>query len=226
MIPIRDHEPSARFPFVTIGLIALNIWVFVQEFLAGDVEGFIRTWALVPSAVDLARPASLLPFVTSQFLHAGIAHIAFNLWYLWIFGDNVEGRFGHLRYAVFYVLAGIIAAAVQFFFLVGSDIPMLGASGAVAGVLGAYWVLFPHHRVDTLFPTFGFWTRQTFPASVVLLFWFVGQLFSGVGAVAVGSAATSGVAWWAHIGGFVFGWLVAHGVRGAQSQPRPQAAGI
>ncbi len=223
MLPIRDHEPSYRFPIVTIGIIALNVWVFFRELTSVNLDAFLRTWALVPASVDFGSPASLVPFVTSQFLHAGIAHILFNMWYLWIFGDNIEGRLGHVRYLVFYVVAGIVAGLVQFFFLAGSDIPMLGASGAVAGVLGAYWVLFPHHRVDTLLPSFGFWSRATLPAGAVLLFWFVAQLFSGVGSIASGSAATGGVAWWAHIGGFAFGWIVARFVRRRPGAPVPHA---
>lgn len=223
MFPIRDHEPSRRFPFVTIGLIAVNVLVFLQELAAPNLETFIRSWALVPSTVDLAHPLSWFPFLTSQFLHAGIAHILFNLWYLWIFGDNVEGHFGHGRFLGFYLLSGVIAGVVQFFFLLGSDIPMLGASGAVAGVLGAYWVLFPHHKVDTLLPYFGFWSRTTLPAGVVLLFWFVCQLFSGVGSLALDSAATGGVAFWAHIGGFAFGWLVGRFAK-THAPPRPARA--
>ncbi len=223
MFPIRDHEPSRRFPFVTIGLIAVNVLVFLQELAAPNLETFIQSWALVPSAVDITNVLSFLPFLTSQFLHAGIAHVLFNLWYLWIFGDNVEGHFGHGRFLGFYLLAGVIAGIVQFFFLLGSDIPMLGASGAVAGVLGAYWVLFPHHKVDTLLPYFGFWSRTTLPAGVVLLFWFVGQLFSGVGSLALDSAATGGVAFWAHIGGFAFGWLIGQFAK-ARTPLRPARA--
>lgn len=213
MLPLRDHAPSLRFPIVTIGLIVLNVWVFFQELLSPNLERFIETWALIPARVDLGDLTTLLPFITSQFLHAGFAHILFNMWYLWIFGDNIEGHFGHTRFLLFYLLAGVVAGLVQFFFLAGSTIPMLGASGAVAGVLGAYWVLFPHHRVDTLVPGFGFWSRATLPAGTVLIFWFIGQLFSGVGSLTIGSAATGGVAWWAHIGGFAFGWLVARLVR-------------
>ena len=211
MLPIRDHERSHRFPFVTIGIIALNVWVFFQELAAPSLEQFIERWALIPALVDFSDVTSLVPFLTSQFLHAGIAHILFNMWFLWIFGDNVEGHFGHVRFLAFYLSAGIIAGLAQLFFSLGSPIPMLGASGAVAGVLGAYWVLFPRHRVDTLLP-FGFGSITTLPASVVLLFWFAGQLFSGIGSLGVG-AATGGVAWWAHIGGFVFGWLVARATR-------------
>ncbi|TSC63154.1 MAG: Rhomboid family protein [Parcubacteria group bacterium Gr01-1014_106] len=222
MLPIRDHERSERFPFVTIGIIALNAWVFFQELTAPSLERFIEQWALIPALVDFSNLSSLLPFLTSQFLHAGIAHILFNMWYLWIFGDNVESHLGHIRFLLFYLAAGVVAGLVQFFFLVGSPIPMLGASGAVAGVLGAYWVLFPRHRVDTLVP--GFFTTATLPASIVLLFWFIGQLFSGIGSLGVGSAATGGVAWWAHIGGFVFGWLTAQLARRTLRHDHPPHA--
>lgn len=220
MLPIRDHEPSERFPFVTIGLIAANVLVFLVEVTAPDLEAFVGAWALVPSSVSISEPSSLIPFVTSQFLHAGFAHIAFNMWYLWIFGDNVEGRLGHLPYLLFYLGAGVLAALVQFFFLLGSDIPMLGASGAVAGALGAYWALFSHHRVDAILPIGFTYARMTLPAGTVLLFWFVGQLLNGsLSILDAESAATGGVAWWAHIGGFVFGWVI-----GQSMKIRPAAA--
>lgn len=221
MLPIRDHEPSHRFPFVTIGIIVLNALVFYFELTAPSLEAFIAQWALTPRLVDFGDLATLTPFITSQFLHGGIAHILFNLWYLWIFGDNVEGRLGHLGFLAFYLVSGAVAGLAQFFVSTTSPIPMLGASGAVAGVLGAYLVFFPHHRVDTLLPYFGFWSRTTLPAGVVLFFWFITQLFSGVGSLGVG-AAIGGVAFWAHIGGFVFGWVVAQGLRkGPRAAPRP-----
>lgn len=223
MLPIRDHERSSRFPFVTIGIIALNVWAFFQELAASSLEQFIERWALIPALVNFSDVASFIPFLTSQFLHAGVAHILFNMWYLWIFGDNIEGHFGHVRFLAFYLFAGIVASLAQLFFSIGSPIPMLGASGAVAGVLGAYWVLFPRHRVDTLLP-FGFGAITTLPANVVLLFWFIGQLFSGIGSLGVGSAATGGVAWWAHIGGFTFGWLIAQAARRTLSHEHPPHA--
>ncbi len=209
MFPLRDHERAPTFPWITIGIIALNVWVFSLELTAQNTQAFISAWALIPARVDIGAPHTFLPFVTSQFLHAGFAHILFNMWYLWIFGDNIESHLGRLRFLLFYLLSGVIAGLTQFLFSAGSLVPMLGASGAVAGVLGAYWRLFPHHRVDTLVPTFGFWARATLPANVVLVFWFITQLFSGLGSIVVGSAAGGGVAWWAHIGGFAFGWIVA-----------------
>lgn len=219
MLPLRDHEPSNVIPYVTIGIILLNVLVFIQEMLSPNLGRFIEQWALIPAAVDLGDPFTWTPFVTSQFLHGGIAHILFNVWSLWIFGDNVEGHFGHGRFLLFYLAAGVAGGLAQFVFATGSIIPMLGASGAIAGVLGAYWTLFPRHRVDTLVPTFGFWSRATLPANVVLLFWFVMQLFSGVGSLAAGASAAGGVAWFAHIGGFVFGLAVARGARGHLRHP-------
>lgn len=208
MLPLRDHEPSECIPIVTIGLIILNAAVFFLEITSPNLEVFIERWALVPAALQFTNPGTLITFLTSQFLHGGFAHIFFNMWYLWIFGDNVEGRFGHLQFLGFYLIAGIVAAVAELPFLWGSAIPMLGASGAIAGVLGAYLALFPHHRVDAIVPTFiGFWQRTTLPASIVLFFWFITQLFSGTAAIV--QQASGGVAWWAHIGGFVFGWVIA-----------------
>lgn len=207
MLPLRDHEPSERIPIITIGLIILNAAAFFLEMTSRDLDAFIEQWALVPSHLSFTDPRTFVPFITSQFLHGGFAHIGFNMWYLWIFGDNVEGYFGHARFFIFYLLAGIIAALAELPMLLGSDIPMLGASGAIAGVLGAYLALFPRNRVDALVPTFmGFWQRTTLPASIVLFFWFITQLFSGTAAIV--QQAQGGVAWWAHIGGFAFGWII------------------
>jgi membrane associated rhomboid family serine protease len=206
MFPIRDHERPSGFPFVTIILIAINVIVFYFEFTAPDTEAFIREWALVPSALDFSSPGSLLRLITSQFLHGGFAHIGFNMWYLWIFGDNVELHIGHFKYLLFYLLAGIAAGLAQLIFSIGSDIPMLGASGAIAGVLGGYLALFPRHRVDTLLPTPVGLIWSTLPAGVVLFLWFGTQLLNGTASI---TSVGGGVAWWAHIGGFAFGWIVA-----------------
>lgn len=214
MLPLRDHERSERFPIVTISLIGINILAFIAEYMAPDLDVFIRTWALVPSQL---RP---ITFLTSMFLHGGLAHIGFNMWYLWIFGDNIEGRIGHGWFLLFYLAAGLAAIAAELPSMLGSSIPMLGASGAIAGVLGMYLALFPHHRVDALIPDFfGFWRMTTLPASLVLGFWFVLQIFSGVGSIGVEGG---GVAWFAHIGGFVFGFVVGKIVRGLRRGARPQ----
>lgn len=200
MLPLRDHERSALFPAVTISLIGINALAFIAEVMSPDLDAFIRAWALVPSVVN---PVT---FITSMFLHGGLMHIGSNMWYLWIFGDNVEGRLGHIRFLLFYLAAGLVATFAQLPQLAGTDIPLLGASGAIAGVLGMYLAFFPHHRVDALVPDFfGFWRMMTIPASLVLGFWFILQIFSGVGSI---GATGGGVAWFAHIGGFVFGWII------------------
>ena len=133
---------------MTISLIGINVLAFIAEYMAPDLDAFIQTWALVPSVMN---PVT---FLTSMFLHGGIAHIGFNMWYLWIFGDNVEGRLGHGWFLLFYLAAGLAAIAAELPGMLGSDIPMLGASGAIAGVLGMYLAFFPHHRVDALIPDF------------------------------------------------------------------------
>lgn len=218
MFPLRDHEPSERTPVVTVGLILTNIIVFCLMLTTADPDGFIRRWALLGSEFGTLAPSKLITLVTSQFLHAGVAHIAFNMWYLWIFGDNVEARLGHRAYLLFYITSGILAALVQLAFLWGSDTPLVGASGAIAGVLGAYWALFPRHRIETIMP--GVWMRATLPAGTVLFLWFALQLLSGTAAVASNTSASGGTAWWAHIGGFTFGWLVGRALRGRQERER------
>lgn len=170
-------------------------------------------YALVPALVDFGNPATWWPFIWSMFMHGGWLHIISNLWFLWIFGDNVEAFLGHIGFLLFYLLTGIAASLVQFFFMSGSEIPTLGASGAIAGVLGAYLVLYPRHKIDTLVISFGgFLQKLQIPASFMLGYWFIIQLFSGVGSL--GAAGQGGVAWWAHIGGFASGYLFTQAVKG------------
>jgi membrane associated rhomboid family serine protease len=207
MFPLRDHQPSYKFPLITVIIIAVNVIVFLIELTVASPDSFIYTFALVPKLVDFSNLISLYPFITSQFLHAGFLHILSNMWFLKIFGDNVEERFGHVFYLLIYLLAGVVGGLVQYIFSPNADIPMLGASGAVAGVLGAYLVFFPKHQIETLIP-FGVFSRIIYvPASFMLFYWFVTQLFSGIGSVAY--AQIGGVAWWAHIGGFATGWIIA-----------------
>ena len=213
MFPLRDHQKTYNFPIITTGLIVVNVIVFLIETIFSDTEAFIFTYSLVPERVDFLALATLYPFITSQFLHAGIIHIASNLWFLRIFGDNVEDRFGHIKYLFIYLLSGVVGGFVQYMFSPNSEIPMLGASGAVAGILGAYLVFFPKHQIETLIP-FGFFSRvMNLPAYLILIYWFVIQLFSGVGSV-VYTQVGGGVAFWAHIGGFATGWLVAKMFKG------------
>ncbi len=207
MFPIRDHNPSFRFPFITILIIIFTCCVFLLQLLSPDPEIFVQTYALIPSEINFLYLPSLVPFITSIFLHGGWLHLISNMWFLWIFGDNVEAKLGHLSFLLFYFLTGFFAGFVQYMLEIKSQIPMLGASGAIAGVLGAYLVLFPKNRIDTLILSFGgFLTKVQIPASVMLGYWFITQLFSGVGSIS--SSIFGGVAWWAHISGFAFGWLL------------------
>jgi membrane associated rhomboid family serine protease len=207
MIPLYDTARRRRMPLVTWLLIAANIAIFVFEvgFSPAALERFIRTWGLVPAQLFAQPQTEWVTIVSSMFLHGGWLHILSNMWVLFIFGDNVEERMGGLSYLLFYLLSGVAAALLQSFLLPSSSEPMIGASGAIAGVLGAYLILFPHARVASLVPILFIFTVIQVPATLFLLFWFVSQLFSGW--LAIGGTAGSGVAWWAHVGGFLFGIL-------------------
>jgi membrane associated rhomboid family serine protease len=208
MMPIGDDNSSRRtVPLVTYALIALNVLFFVVELTGGDA--FIEKWAFVPSRF-LANPlGESLTLVTSMFMHIGWLHLGSNMLYLWIFGDNVEDRFGHIKFAVFYLLCGLAATFAQLAFDLGSSVPNLGASGAVAGVLGAYILLFPQGKVRVLQ---GQQVIQV-PALIVIGLWIVLQLFSGIGSIA-STAQAGGVAYMAHIGGFVAGLGLTFLLRG------------
>lgn len=212
MIPLRDINPTERFSIITAILIVLNIVVFVFELALGEDgrDRLIELFALVPR--DLFSPGSagtqgIAPsatLLTSMFLHGGILHVAGNMLYLWIFGNNVEDAMGRLRFILFYALCGIFAASAHAVMNSASPVPMIGASGAVSGVLGAYLLLYPRARVITLL-IFGFYIRTIqVPAMAVLLFWFVLQFLSAMFADASGG----GIAWYAHIAGFVAGMLM------------------
>jgi membrane associated rhomboid family serine protease len=173
-----------------------------------QLDGLIGTWGLVPAQL-MAQPATAwIKIFSAMFLHGGWFHILSNMWVLFIFGDNVEDRMGGSRYLVFYLLSGAAAALLQTFVLRRSLEPMIGASGAIAGVLGAYLILYPRARIASLVPILFIFTIIEIPAAIFLLFWFVSQLFSGW--LTLGGAAGSGIAWWAHVGGFVFGMLAVH----------------
>lgn len=213
MIPLRDNIPSQTYPVVNVTLIALNSVVFLYEVSLGPaLDQFIRTFGLVPLKyfyLSEAYPGAILerflPFFTSMFLHGGWFHVIGNMVFLWIFGDNVEDRLGHFRYLLFYLVCGLAAAGTQVYTNPGSGVPMVGASGAIAGVMGAYFVLYPHARVLTLIPIFLFFSILEIPAILFLGFWFMLQFFSGL--FSLGLGFEGGVAWWAHIGGFVTGIL-------------------
>ena len=202
MLPIGDDNSSERtFPIVTFALIALNVLFFFVELSGGDA--FVKQWAFVPSRF-LANPSADLPTLfTSMFMHGGWLHLGGNMLYLWIFGDNVEDRLGHATFTIFYFLCGIAATFAQLMVSPGSNVPNLGASGAIAGVLGSYILLFPRGRVRVLQ---GQQVVQM-PALMVIGFWIVLQLFSGIGSIS-SAAEAGGVAYMAHVGGFVAGCVL------------------
>ena len=209
MIPIRDQNPTRHAPVMNYLLITANVLVFLFFLMAGaNQEALVYQFALIPSnvtaGVDLGDVRDIF---TSMFMHGGWAHLLGNMLYLWIFGDNVEDRLGSFNYLLFYLAGGVAASLAHILTNPGSQIPTVGASGAIAAVLGAYLVLYPHSRVLTFIPL-GFFMRLTLvPASIVLGLWFVLQLFNGV--VSLGGPDMGGVAFWAHIGGFAFGALIA-----------------
>lgn len=208
MFPIGDDDSARRtFPVVTYVLIAMNVLFFLVELTSGDA--FIEKWAFVPSRF-MANPVGDSPTLfTAMFMHAGWLHLGGNMLYLWIFGDNVEDRFGHIVFAVFYLICGLAATAAQLVFSIGSDVPNLGASGAIAGVLGAYILLFPQGRVKVLQ---GSQVIQV-SALIVIGLWIVLQFFSSIGSI-TNAAETGGVAYVAHVGGFIAGLAMAFLLRG------------
>jgi membrane associated rhomboid family serine protease len=213
VIPLRDDNPTRRIPWLTIALIATNIAVFAYEatLAPAALEAFWMRWALVPARF-LADPfslAELATIVTSMFLHAGWVHVIGNMLYLWIFGNNIEDRFGSAGFAAFYLTCGIVATAAQILAAPETTLPNLGASGAVAGVLGAYLLLYPGATVVTIIPVFFFIEIARVPAYLVIGFWFLLQLGSGLASLGAGVAETGGVAYFAHIGGFVAGLALA-----------------
>lgn len=208
-MPIGDDNSSRRtVPYVTYGLIAANILFFVLELFSGNA--FIEQWAFIPVRFLENPIAASLTLFTSMFMHAGWAHLLGNMVYLWIFGDNVEDRFGHVKFLIFYIICGLAATFAQLIFNTTSSIPNLGASGAIAGVLGAYIVLFPKGKINVMQ---GQRAIQV-PALLVIGLWFVLQFFSGIGSLST-TADTGGVAYMAHIGGFLAGILLTFLFRGS-----------
>jgi membrane associated rhomboid family serine protease len=209
MIPIRDQIPTRRVPLVNYTLIVINVIIFIFQWLSGPYQdAMVYQFALIPAqfrgSINLAAISDIF---TSMFMHASWLHLGGNMLYLWIFGDNVEDSMGSFKYLLFYLSGGVIASAAHILTNPGSQIPTVGASGAIAAVLGAYLVLYPRSRVLTIIPL-GFFLRMTMiPASIVLLLWFGLQLLNGV--LTLGAGDVGGVAFWAHIGGFVFGVVLA-----------------
>ena len=208
MFPLYDTVRSHRFPAINLILIVINALAFLYEIQMNPsaLKEFIFEWGLIPARL-LSDPSTAWSTIfTSMFMHGGWFHIINNMWVLFVFGDNVEARMGGIRYLIFYLLCGVAAVLLQTYVLPSSDVPMIGASGAVAGVLGAYLILFPHSRIASLVPVLFIFTVIEIPAVIFLLFWFVSQLYSGLFAIQGGGG--SGIAWWAHIGGFIFGIIM------------------
>jgi len=205
MIPLYDTLRPRRFPIINWMLVIINGLVFYYELKLSDagLYRFIQTWGLVPHQLASHLADSWPTILTSMFMHGGWFHILSNMWVLIIFGDNIEDRLGSIRYLSFYLMSGAAAALVQIYVSPASTQPVIGASGAIAGVLGAYLILFPQARIASIVPIFFIFTIVEISALVFLGFWFISQLFSGW--LALHGADVGSVAWWAHIGGFIFG---------------------
>ena len=205
LFPYKDDNPRILVPYVTYVIISINVLIFVFQLNMGMVSSsaereFIYRFGFIPANF------SIITVFTSMFLHGGISHIMGNMWFLWVFGDNVEGVLGHVKFAVFYIMCGLAATMSQLFVDPSSTIPMVGASGAIAGVLGMYMIRFPHARVHVFAFIIIFFTTFRIPAMFVLGFWFFNQLTNGLGSL--GFDTTGGVAWFAHIGGFISGVML------------------
>lgn len=209
MIPLRDTQPSHTTPIVTMGIILVNVFAFFYEISLDDFSRneLISTLGVVPRRF---QPGDL---ITSMFLHGGWMHLIGNMWFLWIYGDNIEDILGHTKYFLFYLLCGVAAGLVHVIFNPGSRLPTIGASGAIAGVMGAYLAKFPRSRILTLMFFFVFFTTVEIPAVIILALWFILQIFNGVGQVGYSQASQGGVAWFAHVGGFVAGYLLINAMR-------------
>ncbi len=214
MFPLYDENPTRITPYFTYGLIGMNVLVFLHEVSlpSAQLELFLQQYAVVPQQLTANFASEWVTLFTSQFLHGGWWHLISNMVFLWVFGNNIEDRLGHIKYLIFYLACGALAALCQWFIGMNSAIPSLGASGAISGVLGAYIIRFPHTRVVTLAFLGFFVTTFRIPAMILIGFFFVQNIISGLAdlqAAANMSVETGGVAYWAHIGGFVFGVILA-----------------
>lgn len=218
MFPVRDTIPSRTYPVITLTIILVNAAVFLFELgLSEDqLKNFFFLFGFIPARYSHAPwaavagfPTGYWPFFTSMFLHGGWLHIIFNMWSLWIFGDNVEDRMGHIRFLVFYILCGIAAGIMHLLTSFGSTLPTVGASGAIAGVMGAYLLLYPYARIITLIPVFFYPVFIEVPAVIFIGLWLYSQLFSGVASLSA-TTQVGGIAWWAHVGGFMAGAVLTH----------------
>jgi len=222
VIPLKNLSSRRSAPIVTLLLIVANVVVFLHQVTISPAadDRLIKAFGMVPVKIQYALAGThhvtlaqaLIPLFTCMFLHAGFLHILGNMWFLWIFGANVEDRMGPFVYLLFYLVCGIGSSVSQALFSWGSPVPSIGASGAISGVLGAYVLFFPASRILTLIPLFIFWFTLRIPAIVFIGLWFLIQFLSGIWSL--GMASGGGVAWWAHVGGFLIGLFLAKGVRG------------
>ena len=204
MIPLRDTQPSYSTPWVTAGIIIVNVLAFLFQVSLDRyaLNDLIAAYGIVPDRLEYSD------VFTSMFLHGGWMHLIGNMWFLWIYGDNVEDVLGHGKYLLFYLACGAVAGLSHVLLNPYSRIPTIGASGAIAGVMGAYLVKFPHSRILTLVPIFVFFTTMEISAVLILVYWFIIQLFSGIGSIGFSNVSRGGVAWFAHAGGFVAGMIL------------------
>jgi membrane associated rhomboid family serine protease len=225
MIPVGDSTRRRITPYVNLAIIIACVLVFIYELSLNDFEinNFFRDWGVVPAqlvdwwgnSTDVEEPSTV---VTAMFIHGGWLHLIGNMLFLWVFGDNVEDAMGHGRYLLFYLLAGAGAVALHVYVDPDSPVPMVGASGAIAGVLGAYLVLYPRATIAVLIPWLWFFGAFPVPAALLIVFWFLLQLLSGVAALGTATGVTEGIAFWAHVGGFATGLALVWVFR--RSRPR------
>jgi membrane associated rhomboid family serine protease len=212
VVPLRDENPTTITPYITYALIIINILVFILELSLqqqGQLEEFFQAWAVVPQQLTAKPQTEWITLFSSQFLHGGWLHLGGNMLFLWIFGNNIEDCLGHIKYLLFYLACGALAALAHWFFSMDSAIPSLGASGAIAGVMGAYIIKYPKAKIVTLIPLYFIFTTVRIPAFLFLGLWFIQQAFYSVASLPQTSISVpGGVAYWAHAGGFVFGAIL------------------
>ena len=223
MIPLKDTIRTNKVPIINWLIILTNVFVFLYEssLSQSGLESFIQTYALIPAMFQMNDPSTWTPLLSHMFLHGSWMHLLSNVWILFIFGDNLEAQMGSLRYLFFYLIGGFVAAFIQMIFTNDPTLPTLGASGAIAAVMGAYFLLFPTARVVTFIPVFFLPWIVEIPAIIYLGIWFASQLWSGLTSMVSASASVGGVAWWAHIGGFAFGLLISSSLLRTQQKQNP-----
>lgn len=208
MLPLQDTKKSKKLPFWVLTIVGANALVFFMQLTTQNPDAFIAQFALIPVDVSSADLSTLLPFFSSQFLHGGLLHVATNMWFLWVFGGNLEEKLGVILFPIVYLVSGLLGNLLEYVTIASSPIPLVGASGAVAGILGAYFAFFPTRKIKTLIIIIFFVTILDLPATVLLFYWFILQIFSSFVTTITASADLGGIAYFAHIGGFLSGWIL------------------